>query len=144
MTAPTGAGQVAVLPSQRDGFGRSQGREVHAGVKRHQPLATGVRPAALLADIGDSDQQRPCLAGVHHNAPVDDLGDLRRLPLQPVQRIGRQLFPFDGVAQDAARRYAMAYGHSRLNPAESRRWGQLSRETGQASAHGGSAQLRIP
>jgi hypothetical protein len=30
------------------------------------------------------------------------------------------------------------------NPAESRRWGQLSRETGQASAHGGSAQLRIP
>jgi hypothetical protein len=39
---------------------------------------------------------------------------------------------------------AMAYGHSRLNPAESRRWGQLSREPGQASAHGGSAQLRIP
>jgi hypothetical protein len=46
--------------------------------------------------------------------------------------------------ESAARRYAMAYGHSRLNPAESHRWGQLSRETGQASAHGGSAQLRIP
>jgi hypothetical protein len=44
-----------------------------------------MQPASLRADIGKSDQQCPCLPGVHHNPPVNDLGGLRRRPLQPVQ-----------------------------------------------------------
>jgi hypothetical protein len=92
-------------------FGRSECRVVHAAEERFQVAAGG----ALVADGGE---KRPSAGVVNNYAPIYSIGDLRRRPLDPVERVHVQPVKLHAVFQRCVEHRALAgdgVGRGRLS-----------------------------